>query len=88
MGARHKARVRAAHKARVRAARAAIRNLSPNQLRAQREWLQSFWQQYNASRALALLRGTPEQRQEGRGILAAHGLTEKEARRLVREAGE
>jgi hypothetical protein len=78
----------ARHQARVRAAEAAIRNLGPDQLQAQREWLRNFWQQHNAPQALALLRGTPEERQEGLAILAANDLTEEEARRLVRKAGE
>jgi hypothetical protein len=76
------------HQARVRAAEAAIRNLGPDQLRAQREWLRNFWQEFNAPRALALLRGTHEERQEGQAILAANDLTEEQARRLVRKARE
>jgi hypothetical protein len=84
----NKARRQARHKARVRAAEAAIRNLGPEQLQAQREWLRNFWQEFNAPRALALLRGTHEERQEGLALLAANDLTEDEARRLVRKARE
>jgi hypothetical protein len=84
----HRKARQARHQARVRAAEAAIRELGPAQLHAQRKWLQNFWQAHNAPRALALLRGTPEEQKEGRAILAANYLTEEEARRLARKARE